>query len=227
MMRVTSPVVTSRAALALVVFCFCVCQTWTWQAPLARGVLPASSSRPAARRMGGARDLTCGFRDALKKLNPFGKVSKSEEVRRQWAALKTASSSSPVDMSALVGAPAAPPAVSRTSKLRQELAAREAERERAWSEPVPTGTAAIFDAQTPVHESEEDLRRRQAAAAADMERVLGKKLLQEREREIARPEVDRQERLEIAVQTLAATPACLHNMERIFFRVRSDRLLLY
>ena len=194
----------ARGALATAVLLALVCETWTWPSPLLLGTGTGSYARASGPH--GARALSCGFRDALKKINPFGKVSKSEEVRRQWAALKTASSTSPVDMSALAPAPAPAvadglPAQSKTSKLRQELAAREAERQRAWAEPVPTETAALFDAQTPNSdvESDEVRRRRQEAAAADMERVLGKKLLQQREREEAQPDIDRQERLEIAV----------------------------
>ena len=35
----------------------------------------------------GALALTCGFRDALRRLNPFGR-SKSEEVRQKWEELQ-------------------------------------------------------------------------------------------------------------------------------------------
>ncbi len=49
-----------------------------------------------------------------------------------------------------------------TSKLQQELAAREAERSKAWSSPIPTKAAELFEKQTPLQfETEEDRRTRQ------------------------------------------------------------------
>lgn len=182
---------------------------------------------PARPASAGALALQCGFRDSLRKLNPFSKQSKSEQVRRQWD-----ERSSAVDVSGLAPAPPSPdpsapkpppfpsppPYKSRlrdplepgtgSTKLQQELAAREAERLRAWSAPVPTETAktALFESAGDA-ESPEDRRRRQEAAAQDIERVLGKKLLQQREQEAAQPELDNEERREIAV--CAPTPARL------------------
>jgi len=49
-----------------------------------------------------------------------------------------------------------------TSKLQQELAAREAERSKAWETTIPTKAAELFEKQTPLQfETEEDRRTRQ------------------------------------------------------------------
>jgi hypothetical protein len=50
------------------------------------GALALTECRPSVRSVG-ALALTCGFRDALRRLNPFGR-SKSEEVRQKWEELQ-------------------------------------------------------------------------------------------------------------------------------------------
>ena len=164
---------------------------------------------------GGARALTCGFRDALRKLNPFSK-SRAVEARRQWDELKGVGSPQQPPAETFGGDMPAPPpfpaqpaykarmldpleANSRTSRLRQELDARDAERQRVWSAPVPTGAAEVVDAQAPTDgDSEADRHRRQAAAEADIERVLGKRILQQREFENKQPEFEQASRREMA-----------------------------
>lgn len=178
---------------------------------------PRAPLRAQPRAQAGALSLECGFRDQLRKLNPFSQQSKSERLRRQWAERSNA-----VDVPGLEpSAPDAsetktPPSASTpanksrlqdllkpgtgTTKLQQELAAREAERMRAWSTPVPTKTAKLIFESAGGEESAEDRRKRQEAAAKDMERVLGRKLLQQRAQEAAQPELDEAERREIAVR---------------------------
>jgi hypothetical protein len=178
---------------------------------------PRAPLRARPRAQAGALSLECGFRDQLRKLNPFSQQSKSERLRRQWAERSNA-----VDVPGLEpSAPDAsetktPPSASTpanksrlqdllkpgtgTTKLQQELAAREAERMRAWSTPVPTKTAKLIFESAGGEESAEDRRKRQEAAAKDMERVLGRKLLQQRAQEAAQPELDEAERREIAVR---------------------------
>ena len=182
----------------------------------ARGIAGRAGREGGGRGAGGgARALTCGFRDALRKLNPFSK-SRAVEARRQWDELKGVGSPQQPPAETFGGDMPAPPpfpaqpaykarmldpleANSRTSRLRQELDARDAERQRAWSAPVPTGAAEVVDAQAPTDgESEADRQRRQAAAEADIERVLGKRILQQREFENKQPEFEQASRREMA-----------------------------
>jgi hypothetical protein len=189
-----------------------------------------------ARPRAGARALECGFRDQLRKLNPFSQQSKSERLRRQWAERSTAvdvpglEPSAP-DASETKPPPSASPPANKsrlqdllklgtgTTKLQQELAARDAERMRAWSTPVPTKTAKLIFDSAGGEESAEDRRKRQEAAAKDMERVLGRKLLQQRAQEAAQPELDEAERREIAVRLVGREIAVQSKLTGLLFLV--------
>ena len=197
---------------------------------------PRAPLRARPRAHAGALTLECGFRDQLRKLNPFSQQSKSERLRRQWAERSNAvdvpglEPSAP-DASETKPPPSASPPANKsrlqdllkpgtgTTKLQQELAAREAERMLAWSTPVPTKTAHLIFESAGGEESAEDRRKRQEAAAKDMERVLGRKLLQQRAQEAAQPELDEAERREIAVRLVGREIAVQSKLTGLLFLV--------